>query len=124
MEDGGGGGGGIIALIMMLVWLALVVGGIAAFWKIFTKAGKPGWAALVPIYNYVVLLEIIGRPIWWIVLLLIPFVNLVVIIIMLIDLAKSFGKSALVGLSVIILIGAFILGFGDAKYQGPAAAGS
>ena len=120
MEDGGGGG--IIAMLFGLIWLALLVAGIVAFWKIFTKAGKPGWASLIPIYNTVVLLEIVGRPIWWIVLMLIPFVNFVVMIILLIDLAKSFGKSALVGLSVIVLIGALILGFGDAKYQGPAAA--
>ena len=69
----------------MLINLAIVVVGIVAQWKIFTKAGKPGWAAIIPIYNVVVWLEIVGRPIWWIVLCLIPCVNIVVLIIFLFD---------------------------------------
>ena len=82
MEDSGGG---IIGILMMLVWLAVVIGIIAGIWKVFTKAGKPGWAALIPIYNIVVLLQIVGRPIWCIVLLLIPIVSIVIAIIVSID---------------------------------------
>lgn len=124
MEDSGGGG--IIGIIMMLVWLAVVIGIIAGIWKVFTKAGKPGWACLIPIYNTVVLLQIVGRPIWWIVLLLIPFVNFVILIIVSIDMAKSFGKGTGFGIGLALLGFIFypMLGFGDAKYQGPAAAGS
>ena len=88
-------------------------------WKIFEKAGKPGWAAIVPIYNIVILLEIIGKPVWWIVLMLIPFVNLIVGIMLYIELAKSFGKGAGVGIACIFVVGLFILGFGDATYVGP-----
>ncbi len=121
--DGGGAaaaGGGL----MMIVWLAVVVLVIVGMWKVFTKAGKPGWASLIPIYNGVVLLEIVGRPIWWIILLLIPCINIVVSIIVCIDLAKSFGKDALYGIGLAFLGIIFfpMLGFGDATYRGPAAA--
>lgn len=109
---------------MMLVWLAVIVAILAGFWKVFVKAGQPGWACLVPIYNIVVMLQIVGRPIWWLVLLLIPFVNFVVMIIVSIDMAKSFGKGTGYGIGLAFLGAIFypMLGFGDAKYQGPAAA--
>ena len=54
--------------VFMLVCLALSLIVVAGFWKTFTKAGKPGWAAIIPIYNVVVLLQIAGRPVWWILL--------------------------------------------------------
>jgi len=106
--------------VLGIVWLAVLVIMIAACWKIFTKAGKPGWAAIVPIYNLVVLLEIVGRPVWWVVLLLIPFVNLIVGFILAFDLSKAFGKGAGFALGMIFLgiIFAPILGFGSAQYQG------
>lgn len=116
--------GGVIGGILgMLIWLAVIAVLIAANWKIFTKAGKPGWAAIVPIYNVVVLLEIIGRPIWWIVLAMIPLVNFIFVILVSVDLAKSFGKSVgfAVGLILLAPIFLLILAFGDAEYQGPAA---
>jgi Family of unknown function (DUF5684) len=104
-----------------IVWLVVVVLMIAAMWKLFEKAGEPGWAAIVPIYNIIVLLKIVGKPAWWIVLLLIPLVNLIVAIIVLIALAKSFGKGA--GFAIGLLILPFIfypmLAWGDAKYLGP-----
>lgn len=111
-------------LIVMVFYLVLIVALIAANWKIFTKAGKPGWASIVPIYNIIVFLEIIGRPVWWIVLALIPFVNFIFAILVSIDLAKSFGKSTGFAVGLILLgpIFLLILAFGDAKYQGPAAA--
>lgn len=105
--------------------MILAIVGIVAMWKIFTKAGKPGWAAIVPIYNYIILMEIIGRPTWWVVLFFVPLVQVIVMVITAIDLAKSFGKSevfGVVGLVLFSLIGYLMLGFGDAKYVGPAAA--
>jgi hypothetical protein len=89
-----------------------------AYWKIFVKAGKPGWAAIIPIYNVIVLLEIVGRPIWWIVLLLIPFVNIVVYAIVIMDLATSFGKGLgfAIGLILLPFIFLLILAFGSATY--------
>lgn len=102
------------------VFLIVVIG----LWKVFVKAGEPGWAAIIPIYNYYTVLKIVGRPWWWLLLMLIPFVNFVVSIIVAIDLAKSFGKDALYGIVLLwffSVIGFLILGYGDAQYQGPAA---
>ena len=104
-----------------IIFIIVVIG----LWKIFTKADEPGWAAIIPIYNYYVILKIVGRPWWWLLLLLIPIVNLIVSIIVAIDLAKSFGKDAAYGVILLWLfsvIGYLILGYGDAQYQGPAAA--
>lgn len=106
-----------------LLGLAIGVFELIAMWKIFTKAGKPGWAALIPIYNTYTLLEIVGREWWWLLLMLIPLVNVVIIIIVLFDLAKSFGKDTGFGFGLLFLSGIFIpiLGFGKAQYVGPAA---
>ncbi len=103
-----------------------VIAIIAGYWRIFEKAGKPGWAALIPIYNVIVMLEIIGKPWWWLLLLLIPFVNIIFVIWMYNLLSKSFGKGEgfTVGLILLTPIFILILGFGDAQYQGPAGAGA
>jgi hypothetical protein len=123
-EYSGGEGAGMAFGILGLIYLAVVVLMIASMWVIFTKAGKPGWAAIIPIYNLVVLLEIVGRPIWWIVLMLIPFVNFIIGILLTIDLAKSFSKSIGFALGLLFLPFVFapMLAFGDARYGGPAAA--
>ncbi len=107
----------------LLIGLALVVFLIAAFWKVFTKAGEPGWAAIVPIYNIIVLLKICGKPLWWIILFLIPVVNFVIALLVSISLAKSFGKGTGFGIGLFLLGFIFypVLAFGDAKYQGPQA---
>lgn len=112
-----------MGFLMFLVWLAVMVGIVGGIWKVFTKAGKPGWAAIIPIYNMVVLMEIVGRPVWWIVLMFIPVVSVVVAIVVMIDLAKSFGQSVLYGIGLAFLGFIFLplLGWGDAQYQGPAA---
>lgn len=107
--------------IWMLFWLAVAVIAIIAMWKIFAKAGKPGWAAIIPIYNIIIMLEIIGRPWWWLLLMFIPFVNIVISVVVAIDLGKAFGKDPV--FSVILLwffsiIGYLILGFGKDKYVG------
>jgi hypothetical protein len=105
-------------LIFYLVILALMI---VSMWKIFTKAGKPGWAAIIPIYNFIVLLEIVGKPIWWILLLLIPLVNIIISIIVTHRLSLSFGQG--VGTTILLIILPFIgypmLGFGSATYVGP-----
>lgn len=113
---GGGGGGSVFLIVMLLIWLVVL----AAMWKIFTKAGQPGWAALIPIYNAYVLLQIIGRPAWWLVLFLIPFVNFIISLIVAIDLAKAFGKGTGFGLGMAFFPIIFypLLGFGSAQYQG------
>jgi len=109
--------------LFWICWLAFAILIIAAWWKIFTKAGQPGWASIIPIYNLYIWCKIVGRPGWWIILMLIPFVNIIISIILLIDLAKSFGKGVGFGIGLILLAVVFfpILGFGSAQYQGPAA---
>jgi hypothetical protein len=96
----------------------------ASIWKFFTKAGQPGWASLIPIYNLIKLLKIVGRPLWWIVLFIIPLANIVAIIIVYIDLAQSFGKGTGFGIGMLLVPFVFLpmLAFGDAEYEGPAAA--
>jgi len=103
----------------LLVALLLIV----AMWKVFTKAGQPGWASIIPIYNLYIWCKIVGRPGWWIILLLIPFVNIIVGIVLCIDMAKSFGKGVGFGIGLALLGIIFwpVLGFGSAQYQGPAA---
>ena len=87
----------------LLMWFVLFVLLIASMWTVFTKAGKPGWAAIIPIYNGIVLLEIVGRPLWWVLLLFIPIVNLAIGFILSIDVAKSFGKAALYAVGLFFL---------------------
>lgn len=112
--------GGIGCVISLAIFLVIVIG----MWKAFAKAGKPGWAAIVPIYNLIVLCEIAGRPGWWVLLMLIPFVNFIVLIILSIDVAKSYGQGTGFGLGLAFLGPIFwpILGFGSSQYRGPAAA--
>lgn len=95
---------------------------IVAGWKIFTKAGKPGWGILIPIYNLILMLEIIGKPMWWILMFIIPGVNFVFMIWATNLLSKSFGKDVGFTLGLIFLSFIFypVLAFGSATYQGPA----
>ena len=114
-----GGGGAVAAIVGGLVELALGVLMIAGMWKVFTKAGKPGWAAIIPIYNIIVLLQVAGRPIWWIILYLIPIVNIIFAILVTVDIAKRFGKGGGFAVGMLFLPFIFypILGFGDAQYM-------
>jgi Family of unknown function (DUF5684) len=109
--------------LFWIFYLAFTILMFAAWWKIFTKAGQPGWACIIPIYNLYIWCKIVGRPWWWILLMLIPFVNLIIAIILIIDLAKSFGKGVGFGIGLLLLGVIFfpILGFGSAQYQGPSA---
>ena len=121
---GGGGGGGVGGAIGGLISLGLVVLMVASVWKVFDKAGEPGWAAIIPIYNAVVLLKIVGRPVWWLILMFIPLVGIIVSLLVVVDLAKSFGQGIGYTLGLLFLPFIFwpLLAFGDARYQGPSAA--
>ena len=112
------------SLIGSLIYLVVLVAAIAGMWKTFAKAGHPGWAAIVPIYNFVVLLKIANKPLWWIVLFFIPLVNFVAAILIGIEVAKAFGKGTGFGIGLALLAPIFyaMLGFGDATYQGHGAA--
>ncbi|HOF18014.1 MAG TPA: DUF5684 domain-containing protein [Phycisphaerae bacterium] len=125
-ETAGKIGAGLLAVVVIIA-LAVAVFMIAAMWKVFAKAGKPGWAAIIPIYNIIVLLEVAGKPIWWIVLFLLgaipmvgPIISLVVSILVYIAVAQNFGKSAGFGVGMALLPIVFvpILGFGSATYVG------
>lgn len=106
----------------IVLYIALIVLMIASMWKVFTKAGKPGWAAIIPIYNLIVLIQVAGKPVWWILLILfIPLVNFVFLIIVLHNVSLNFGKGGgfTVGLVLLGFIFFPILAFSDAKYIGP-----
>lgn len=107
--------------IVIILYFALIIFLIASMWTIFTKAGQPGWAAIVPIYNIITLLKIVGKPTWWIILYFIPVVNLIFAIWTVNMLSKSFGKEEgfTVGLILLGIVFYPILAFGDAKYVGP-----
>ncbi len=114
---GDGLGTGSVLFILFIVAFYLYT-----YWRIFEKAGKPGWAAIIPIYNTIIMLEIVGKPWWWILLFLIPGVNIIFAIWMVNLLSLSFGKG--VGFTLGLLFLGFIfypiLAFGLAEYKGPA----
>ncbi|MGZ5212288.1 MAG: DUF5684 domain-containing protein [Actinomycetota bacterium] len=106
----------------ILLWVAVVYAIVVIpYWVIFTKAGQPGWPALIPIYSTYVLLKVIGRPGWWLLLFLVPLVNVVIYIIVSNDLSKSFGHGVgfTLGLIFVSVIFLFILAFGSSTYRGP-----
>ena len=113
------GGSNVTILIILLIQLAITIFIIVAMWKVFTKAGKPGWAILIPFYNLYILLKVAGKPGWWLILLFIPIVNIVISIIAAIGIANNFGKG--VGFAIGLLLLPFIfypiLAFGSAEYQ-------
>src|SRR6186713_3033622 len=115
-EDGAAAGGAAGSIIGLIIGILVIAG----MWKVFAKAGKPGWAAIIPIYNTVVLLQIAGKPIWWIVLLFVPIVNIVIAVMVMISVAKAFGKGTGFALGLLFLSPIFIpiLGFSDAQYTG------
>ncbi len=107
-------------IVIAIVYLAIVVLMIASLWKIFVKAGQPGWAAIVPIYNLYIMTQIAGKPGWWTILLLIPYVNIVFGIWCWNLICKKFGKDTgfLIGIILLGIVFLPILAFGDAQYQG------
>ena len=112
-----------ISLISIIFNLFFLVISLAGLWKMFEKAGKPGWAAIIPIYNLIVLIEIVGKPMIWIVWLIVPCVNIIFAIWLTNLLFKSFGKSEVytIGSFFVPFIVYPLVGFGDSKYLGPSA---
>jgi len=107
-------------ICFLVVYLGIIFLVIAGFWKIFEKAGQAGWKALIPFYNmYVLTCEIAKKEILWFILLFVPFVGIVASILIMIELARKFGKSELFGIGLAFLSPIFIpiLGFGSAQYQ-------
>jgi hypothetical protein len=108
----------MMAILITYVLVILLI--VVARWRMFQKAGEPGWATLIPIYGTLVMLRIIGKPGWWLVMFLIPFVNLVYAIWAINLLSKSFGKDEGFTVGMLFLPFVFypILGFGGAQYIG------
>ncbi len=127
-EDAGSGAAAAligIGSVVFLFALALGIICLIAMWKVFTKAGQPGWAILIPIYNLYIMMKIAGKPGWWVVLCFIPLVNLIIMLLMAIGIAQAFGRSTAFGVIMLFflgIIGYLILGFGSSKYVGAAAA--
>ena len=114
MEDAG-------TMLFIILAIALAVFYLIAWWKLFAKAGQPGWACIIPIYNTYILLKMAGKPGWWLLLFLIPLVNFILAFIVWIEIAKAFGQGTGFGVGLVLLGFIFlpILAFGDYKYSGP-----
>ena len=107
--------------IFLLFVLACVGFYLYCYWRLFEKAGRKGWEALIPGHNTLEMFLMVGRPGWWYFLLMIPLANIVIGIMLIFDLAKAFGKDTGFGFGLLLLSFVFlpILALGDAEYQGP-----
>jgi hypothetical protein len=107
-------------IIFALFALGISIFTLAGMWKVFVKAGKPGWACIVPIYNMIVLVEIAQKPAWWVVMFFIPIANIIFLIMTYDALVKNFGKESGFTVGIVLLPYVFwpILGFGDSVYMG------
>lgn len=118
--DDGSAASAAASLPITLLSVVLGVLTIIALWKIFTKAGEHGWAAIVPLYNAYVEFRVAGFNPWLFLLLLIPIVNVVMVILVAVRIGTAFGKSLVWSIFLLILlpvIGLLILGFGSATYD-------
>ena len=105
-------------IVIVFLYIAIIVLMVVALWKVFEKANQPGWGAIIPIYNIILLLKIAGKPFWWLVLMFIPIISIIPGIVIPLNVAKNFGKSSMFGIGLIFLPFIFypILAFGDAEY--------
>lgn len=113
-------GGGVGSIVVLLIYLVVLVAVIAGTWKTYEKANEPGWAAIIPIYNFYVMIKIGGNPWWYLLLMLIPVVNIFISAKVFVDLVKAFDQGLGFGLGLWILPFVFfpILGFGEYEYIG------
>ena len=106
-------------LFLIVLWISIIAFAIVSQWKVFEKAGQPGWAVFIPIYNIIIMLKIANKPWWWIFMFMIPIANIVFLIMMLNRISLSFGKSSgfTVGLIFLSLIFWGILAFDKSEYK-------
>jgi len=105
--------------ITYVYWVVIIIS-IISMWKLFVKANRPGWASIIPIYNTIVFIEIAKRPVWWIILLFIPIVNIVIGIMTTSDFVRAYGKGTgfVIGAILLPIVFLPILAFGDSQYVG------
>lgn len=110
---------GDVGIVGVVIYLAILVFMIAALWRVFQKAGQPGWAAIIPIVNVYFMLLVAKKPGWWLILYFIPIVNIIIAILVNLAIAENFKKGVGFGIGLILLPIIFypILGFGSATYK-------
>ncbi len=103
---------GFIALLLCIIWFV-------GMWRVFEKAGEPGWAALIPFYNLWVMVRMGGKPWWWFFMFLIPLVNLVFLLLLSLAMAKKFDQPVIFGIALFLFPFIFymIIGFSDMRYR-------
>jgi hypothetical protein len=101
-----------LSLVFVLFFLSIIgIFFVICYWKIFTKAGMPGWASLVPIYNLYVYTKILKRPSWWIVIYFVP--NLISLVLSTVINSMPDMIFLLLAVSIILYIGILVLGIID-----------
>lgn len=108
--------------VFIFLFVIVLVITLIAYWKVFVKAGEPGWKAIIPIYNIIIAFRIAGRQVYWAILLLIPIVNFFIAAYLYIGLGRTFGKSPVWSLILLWLlgpIGIIILAFDKSTYTPP-----
>ena len=122
-SSAGGVGGGFFSLLYIAFYVLAFIG----LWKMFVKAGHPGWGAIIPFYNLYLLLKVARRPGWWLILFFIPLVNIIIWLVVALDVSRNFGHGAGYGILLWIFpyIMFIVLGWGTDQYRGaqPAMAG-
>ncbi len=106
--------------VIGIIYLAIIIVTIVSLWKVFTKAGQPGWAAIIPFYNAFIMIKVAGKPAWWFILLFVPVANLVISILVFNGIAVKFGKGIgyTIGLFLLPFVFLPMLAFSDAQYSG------
>ena len=106
-------------IVFFILYIGIIVFMIISMWKVFKKANQPGWAAIVPYYNYYIMVKIAKKPDWWLLMIiLVPIANIVFLIMTMNGISKNFGKDSgfTVGLVLLPMVFWPILGFGNATY--------
>ncbi|MDR2998764.1 MAG: DUF5684 domain-containing protein [Microbacterium sp.] len=114
----GAGVGVVFGIIALIYWVA----SIAAYWKTFTKAGYPGWLAIIPIVNLFVLVKVAGLSAWFGLLFFVPIANIVMAIIVALRNGRAFGHGGAFSFFLLFLlspIGYFVTGFSSDTYPKP-----
>jgi hypothetical protein len=117
-QQSDGGGSAAAALPGLIIGIFAIV----CLWRVFGKAGEPGWYAIIPIWNAIVMLKIAGKPWWWIFLFFIPILNIVLFVMAMLGFGRAFGKGGAFSFFLLFcfqIIGIAIIAFDSSRYVGP-----